>query len=264
MYRAIKRRQIGDVLRLIKQGADVNDHVGCGGITPLALAAQTGYVGMAALLIRKGARVNNDAADEQKQPQQRGISYSVRSRAATAENLMDAPNEPIIEAIIAKKYRMCVFLVKKGANLNFCSYMKMQRPATATLVDGSSSSIRSGSGSGSGGDMVMMIKYITPLFAAIYRGLDEWLIEKMLQRGANPNHQLSFTNPVRYSATIGRIATCRLLISYGADIQELKDFHDTLNYNADKSDISDPLQRSRVSCLIGEFTGGDSVKVASM
>lgn len=93
MLAAIYQRRIRNVIALINDGADVNDSSCCDGFLPLSLAARTGFVGMAKLLLKKGARING-----------LGDNSEVLS--------------PITVAVISQKYAMCAFLVKHGANVN--------------------------------------------------------------------------------------------------------------------------------------------------
>lgn len=97
MYQAIVKRRPQQVLRLIKSGkADVNDSSCCDGFLPLALAAKVGFVGMAKVLLKKGALI--DGVDD-------GGPVLC----------------PLTVAVIAGKYKMCEFLVKHGARTDVCN-----------------------------------------------------------------------------------------------------------------------------------------------
>ena len=146
---------------LIEKGANVNDAVGCNGMTPLYLAAQEGFEDLAKLLIANGANVDTVTSDDGVSALHIAVQFGhtkvvkllIHSNANLNSIKKDDGNTPLMVALQSLRTDIAKMLIQAGANVS-----------------------------------IYNAKGISPLMLASNRGLDE-LVITLLNAGEDPLYE---------------------------------------------------------------------------
>jgi len=204
IHEAVKNNNLGDIKKLISQGASINSKDEYGR-TALYWAAQQGYLSLAKLLIANNANINFISTNDDSWTPLIVSSYGghtkvvdlLVSHGADIEVKDKDGYTALSWAFKQEQYNAAELLIKKGANVNIPPASDYGAPKNIGLI---------------------ILHY------AVMRGDQKEFLETLILHGAKVNAKESRnTTPLHYAVDRGNLETVKLLTKHNADLNAKAD-----------------------------------------